>query len=78
MAQTVRHDDEFIRLVKVVAQAEDRSIPKQIEHWAKIGRIAEDNPELSYEFIRNALRSKAEADHGMVVPYTRLSAKDKS
>ena len=43
-----------------------RSIPKQIEHWAKIGRIAEENPDLPYEFIKGVLESKAEMENGDV------------
>jgi len=30
----------------------NHSIAKQIEHWARIGRIAEENPDLTYEFIK--------------------------
>jgi predicted transcriptional regulator len=73
MAQTVRLDDKLIRQVKAVAQAEDRSIPKQIEHWIKIGRMVEDNPDLTYEFIRNVLRGEAEVQQGIVTPYRRIS-----
>ena len=43
-----------------------RSVPKQIEHWAKIGKIAEDNPDLSYEFIKDILTSKEEINRGEV------------
>lgn len=73
MAQTVRLDDELVKQVKVVAAAEGRSIPKQIEHWVKIGRMVEDNPDLTYEFIRNALRAEAEVQQGIVVPYKRIT-----
>ena len=37
-----------------------RSVSKQIEHWAKIGRIAEENPDLPYNFIRDILVSLEE------------------
>jgi hypothetical protein len=29
-----------------------RSITGQIEHWAKIGKCAEENPDLTYSLIR--------------------------
>ena len=43
-----------------------RSVPKQIEHWAKIGKIAEENPDLSYEFIKDILIAKEEINRGEV------------
>ncbi len=46
-----------------------RSGAGQIEHWAKIGRIAEENPDLSYEFIKDILLAKAEIDNGLVDDY---------
>ncbi len=35
MPTSVRLDDEFVSDVKVHAEAEMRSVPKQIEYWAK-------------------------------------------
>jgi len=43
-----------------------RSIPMQIEHWARIGKIAEENPDLPYSFIEDVLKGKAEIDNGNV------------
>jgi len=43
-----------------------RSIPMQIEHWARIGKIAEENPDLPYSFIEDVLKGKAEMDNGNV------------
>ena len=71
MATSVRLDDDFINSTKAYAEASKRSVPKQIEHWAEIGRIVEDNPDLPYEFIRDALIAKAEIDAGLGTPYKR-------
>ena len=46
-----------------------RSVPKQIEHWAKIGRIAEENPDLPYNFIKDILVSLEEINSEKPVPY---------
>jgi len=46
-----------------------RSIPMQIEHWARIGKIAEENPDLPYAFIEDVLKGKAEMDNGSVSPF---------
>jgi len=43
-----------------------RTIPMQIEHWARIGKIAEENPDLPYAFIDDVLKAKAEMDNGNV------------
>ena len=71
MATSVGLDDEFVREAKVYGDANHRTTPKQIEYWAQIGRIAEDNPELSYEFIRDALLATAEVNLGNVQKYVR-------
>lgn len=71
MATSVRLDDKFVSDAKVYADVSKRSVPKQIEHWAEIGRIAEDNPDLPYEFIKEARIAQAEVDAGMATPYVR-------
>jgi ParD-like antitoxin of type II bacterial toxin-antitoxin system len=32
----------------------------QIEHWAKIGKVVEDNPDLPYSFIKEILLADQE------------------
>jgi len=46
-----------------------RSVSMQIEHWARIGKIAEENPDLPYAFIEDVLVGKAELDSGDVTPF---------
>ncbi|BCU53681.1 TA system antitoxin ParD family protein [Enterobacter kobei] len=71
MAISIRLDDDFVEKVKVHADAQSRSVPKQIEHWAKIGRIAEANPEMSWALINEILLAKSEIDNGHVTKYVR-------
>ncbi|MBD0786733.1 hypothetical protein HUO09_10265 [Vibrio sp. Y2-5] len=71
MATSVRLDDAFVTHVKVHAEAESRSVPKQIEYWAKIGQIMIDNPDLSYDFVRDALLASEEVKLGSVKRYER-------
>lgn len=76
-AKSVRLEADFVADVQIYAEAHHRSIPKQIEHWATIGRIAEENPDLPYEFIQDALLASAEVTAGKVKPYVRRKkAKD--
>lgn len=76
MAQSVRLDDGLVNEVKVAAEAAFRSIPRQIEYWVRIGRMVEDNPELSYNMILDILRAEAEVKHGMVTSYRRLTPRE--
>jgi hypothetical protein len=69
MSMTVKLSDELLAEAKRHASAFSRSVPKQIEHWAKIGRIAEDNPDLPYSFIAGILLAKQEVEDAQVTPY---------
>lgn len=71
MAISIRLDDNFISDVKIHAEAEMRSVPKQIEFWAKIGKIMTDNPDLSYSFVQEALLASEEIKIGKVKRYER-------
>ncbi|MGP3016855.1 ParD-like family protein [Serratia marcescens] len=71
MAISIRLDDDFVSDAKVYAEASSRSIPKQIEHWARIGRIAEDNPDLPFSFISEALIAHSEVTNKKVIHYER-------
>lgn len=53
-----------------MAKVYNRTAPKQVEHWAKIGEVMEDNPDLTYEFIRQALISKFEKETGKLEEYS--------
>ncbi|WP_213992730.1 ParD-like family protein [Sodalis sp. dw_96] len=77
MSTSVRLDDDFVSDIKVHAEAASRSIPKQIEHWAKIGRIAEDNPDLPYSFIVETLLAQSEVENNKVTRYARRTNRSK-
>lgn len=55
MGIAVKLPDELVNEARTVGKALSRSTPKQIEHWAKIGRAAEDNPDLPIGFIADLL-----------------------
>ncbi|MBS1987552.1 hypothetical protein JST56_00995 [Candidatus Dependentiae bacterium] len=40
-----------------------------MEHWAKIGKIAEKNPDLTYEFIKSILIAQQEAKSSHLESY---------
>jgi predicted transcriptional regulator len=66
---SIRLDQQLIEKATIIAKALDRTTPKQIEHWAKIGEIMEDNPDLPYEFVKQAIIAKAEREAGKLEPY---------
>ena len=57
---TVKLSDELVAEAKKFAAVYNRSVPKQIEHWSRIGKIIEENPDLPYGFIMDILIAKTE------------------
>ncbi len=76
MATSVRLDDGFVTHARVHAEAESRSLPKQIEYWAKVGQIMIDNPDLPYEFVRESLLATEEVKQGLTKRYVRRTKRD--
>ena len=66
---SIRLDQELVEKATIMAKAYSRTPPKQIEHWAKIGEIMEDNPDLPYEFVKQAIIAKAEREAGKLENY---------
>lgn len=64
MATAVKLADYLVDDAKRVAASEHRSVPKQIEYYYQIARTAEQNPDLSFELIRELLKSKSEKPSG--------------
>jgi len=70
MATAVKLSENIVSDAKIMSKALNRSIAGQIEHWAKIGKIAEENPDLTYEFIKNILIAQQEALAGNLEKYS--------
>ena len=66
---SIRLDQDLIDKASIMAKALNRTPPKQIEHWAKIGEMMEDNPDLPYEFVKQAIIAKAEKEAGKLEHY---------
>ena len=64
MAKAVRVSDNLVREAKKISRVENRSITGQIEHWAKIGKCAEENPDLTYGLIKEILLGIEELEQG--------------
>ena len=56
---SVKIEDSFYLLAKRHADAEHRTISSQIGYWAKIGKVALENPDLPIAFIKDVLIAKS-------------------
>lgn len=52
MATAVRISEELVKEARKFSRIDHRSLTGQIEHWAKIGKCAEENPDLTYSLIK--------------------------
>ncbi len=55
MAVNVKLSEQLVEQAKRYGGIEHRSIPKQIEYWSQIGKIAQENPDLPFSLIREIL-----------------------
>jgi hypothetical protein len=69
MSKAVKISDDLVTEATRRAKIMSRSTAGQIEYWAHIGQIAEDNPDLPYSFIKDILISMAESKAGLVEDY---------
>ncbi len=64
MTTAVRVSENLVREARLSSAVDNRSITGQIEHWARVGKCAEDNPELTYRIIKDILIGVEELDQG--------------
>lgn len=55
MSINVKLSEILVDQARRYASVEHRSVPKQIEYWSRIGKIAEENPDLPFSMIREIL-----------------------
>jgi len=69
MPAVVKLSDALINDARPYANAMHRSIPKQIEHWARLGKAAEENPDMPISMIQDVFVSLEEAKAGNFSEY---------
>ena len=69
MSTAVKISDELVAKAKVKSKVFKRSVAGQIEYWAKIGQIVEDNPDLPLPLIQDILIAKEQIKSGQGTPY---------
>jgi hypothetical protein len=64
MTSAVRVSEKLVREARIFSKVDQRSVTGQIEHWAKIGKCAEENPDLTYNLIKDILIGLVELEQG--------------
>jgi hypothetical protein len=61
--KAVRISMDMYNKAQMTAEGASRTTSGQLEYWAKLGRAAEDNPDLSIDLIRDILISQGQNRH---------------
>jgi hypothetical protein len=69
MAMAVRISEELVGEAKRFSKIEHRSLTGQIEHWARIGKCSEENPDLTYKLTKEILIGIEELDQNIKTEY---------
>jgi hypothetical protein len=69
MSTAVKISNDLVAKAKVQSKVFKRSIAGQIEYWAKIGQIVEENPDLPLPLIQDILIGKEQIKSGLGTPY---------
>ena len=64
MATAVRISEVLVNDAKRFSRIDHRSLAGQIEHWARIGKCSEENPDLPYSLIKEILIGLDELEQG--------------
>lgn len=71
MGIPIRINEELYAEAKKTAKGQCRSIPHQIEFWARVGKCALDNPDIPIDFIKDILVSQNDKAEGLTEEYHR-------
>ena len=69
MSVAIRISDPLANKARSRSRALHRSLSGQIEYWAKMGEILEDNPELSFSFVQEIIIGQEQVNMGDLTPY---------
>lgn len=64
MPTAVRISDDLVNEARKYSKIDHRSLAGQVEHWAIVGKCAEENPDLTYDLIKEILIGLAELELG--------------
>ncbi len=69
MATAVKISDDLATKAKICSKIFKRSVSGQIEYWAKLGELVEDNPDLPLNLLKDILIGREQIRSGQGTPY---------
>lgn len=69
MAKAIKLSEALVTDATVCGKAQHRTAPKQIEYWARVGKMADENPDLTLSFVKDMLIGIEETAAGDVSDY---------
>ena len=69
MPTAIQLSEQLIEEAKSYAKAMSRSVAEQIEYWARLGKVAEENPDLPIPMLQDMLVSMEEVKAGNLSAY---------
>ena len=69
MLTAIQLSESLTEEAKPCAQATHRSVAEQIEYWARLGKVAEENPDLPIPMLQDMLVSMEEVKAGNLRRY---------
>ena len=69
MATAVRISEKLVDDARIFGRIDHRSLAGQIEHWAHMGKYAEENPDLPYSLMKEIMVGRAELAQGDKTEY---------
>jgi len=68
-ATAIKIDNQIVAAARIHGAALNRSATKQVEFWAGIGKIIEENPDLNFKDIKDLLLGLEQVKSGKVTEY---------
>ena len=69
MSTAIKISSEIAQEARLTAKVSRRSMAGQVEYWAFIGKIAEENPDLPFLVIKDILLGREQLKEGLGTPY---------
>lgn len=62
-------DNDLIEQANQCGKVRNKDTVQQLEQWIRIGKVCQDNPDLTYQDIKEILCGLSEVKNGMTIPY---------
>jgi ParD-like antitoxin of type II bacterial toxin-antitoxin system len=60
MLASIKLSESLIQDAKSASRIVKRTLPEQIEHWARLGKACDENPDLPVHMLQDILASRVE------------------